>query len=311
MFDLLEKASCYFELRNYFTTLLLAVTFVRAYGEITDHRYAERHRTPAPDFLHTPSNVTFHRGELAVLRCSVYNLGTKTIVWRRTDSSFPLTSGTMVVVADDRLQIGHVQYKNQWDLMIKNVQPEDAGIYECQVASRDKTVRRLVQLSVIDPESDIPEIKISEEQYVERGDPIVLQCNATGEYYPPDEMDWFRNGQKVDSSRKSGIRILKQLSILKRTFSSNLKIDRAKMTDGGTYVCRTSSMQIASTKVHVLNGKDKAETYNRKRGTLKDDGEQKSGLMSALPSSGYIVSCSCCYLTFLSVTLYLLHVYVL
>lgn len=27
------------------------------------------------------------------------------------------------------------------------------------------------------------------------------------------------------------------------------------MEDGGTYVCRTSNMQIASTKVHVLNGK--------------------------------------------------------
>lgn len=65
------------------------------------------------------------------------------------DSSFPLTSGTMIVVADNRLQIGHVQFKNQWDLMIKNVQPDDAGVYECQVASTDKTIRRLVQLTVI------------------------------------------------------------------------------------------------------------------------------------------------------------------
>ncbi|XP_060558634.1 lachesin-like isoform X2 [Ruditapes philippinarum] len=304
MIEAMQHLSFIHEPHNIFATLLITVTFVPAYCGVIDHSYAERHRTPAPDFLHTPSNVTFHRGELAVLRCSVYNLGTKYVVWRRTDSSFPLTSGTMVVVADDRLQIGHVQYKNQWDLMIKNVQPEDAGIYECQVASKDKTVRRLVQLTVIDPEADIPEIKISEEQYVERGESIVLQCNATGEYYPPDEMDWFRNGQKVDSNMGSGIKILKQFSISKRTFSSNLRIDRAKMDDGGTYVCRTSSMQIASTKVHVLNGKNKAETYNRKRGTLKN-GDETSDQISALHSAGYTVSSTYYFITLTMLTFWL------
>lgn len=71
------------------------------------------------------------------------------VVWRKLDSSFPLTSGTMTVVADDRFQIGHVNYKNQWDLMIKNVKPEDEGVYECQVSSTNKNARKLVQLSVV------------------------------------------------------------------------------------------------------------------------------------------------------------------
>lgn len=261
---------------------IIILTFLKvgytSESEGSDHA-RHKHDTPAPDFLPSPSNVTFHKGELAVLRCSVYNLGTKTVVWRRLESSFPLTSGTMTVVADTRLQIGHVEYKNQWDLMIKNVQPDDEGVYECQVASRDKTIRKLVQLTVIaDPETSIPEIKITEQQYVERGESITLQCNATGEYYPPDEMDWFRNGQRLSS--EDGVSISKQYSLSKRTFTSNLYIERTTMNDGGTYVCRTSSMQIASTKVHVLN----AETYNRKRGTL-DEGEEKSGKMSAMPSS--------------------------
>ena len=55
----------------------------------------------------------------------------------------------MTVTADDRVQVGHVDYKSQWDLMIKNVQPEDEGVYECQVASRDRTMRRLVSLTVL------------------------------------------------------------------------------------------------------------------------------------------------------------------
>ena len=83
----------------------------------------------------------------------------------------------------------------------------------------------------------------------------MLQCNATGEYYPPDEMDWFRNGERLSSQRHRGVRISKQYSISKRTFTSVLVINRASMDDDGTYVCRSSNMQITSTKVHVLNGK--------------------------------------------------------
>lgn len=90
---------------------------------------------------------------------------------------------------------------------------------------------------------------------MERGEPIVLQCNATGDNYPPDEMDWFRNGQKITSKISEGIHISKQYSMSKRKFTSVLKIDRAAMEDDGTYVCRSSNMQITSTKVNVLNGK--------------------------------------------------------
>lgn len=227
--------------------------------------------TPSPDFLPAPANVTFHKGELAVLRCTVFNLGTKNVLWRRFEDSFPLTVGPMTVVSDDRLQVGHVDYKSQWDLMIKNVQPKDEGIYECQVASTDRTMRRLVYLTVLDPETETPEIQITGSQFVEKGDRIVLQCNATGEYYPPDEMDWFRNGERISSQRHRGVRISKQYSISKRTFTSVLVIDRANMHDDGTYVCRSSNMQITSTKVHVLN----AETFNRKRGTVHDEKNDK------------------------------------
>ena len=124
-----------------------------------------------------------------------------------------------------------------------------------------------------DPELDEPEIQISLPQFVERGQQISLQCNATGEYYPPDEMDWFKNGQRLTSRRNNGVRITKQYSLLKRTFTSNLTIERASMDDGGTYVCRSSDMQITSTKVHVLNGKKK---------TLSVDKNGKLGLAFTL-----------------------------
>ncbi|KAL4228243.1 hypothetical protein ACF0H5_013676 [Mactra antiquata] len=275
--------------------------------QIIDHGYADNRDSSAPDFLPSPSNVTFHKGELAVLRCSVYNLGTKTVVWRRLQSTFPLTSGTMTLVADDRFQISHEQYKNQWDLMIKNVKPEDAGVYECQVASRDKTARKLVQLTVVvDPEVYTQELKITEELFVERGETILLQCNATGEYYPPESMDWFLNGQRVSSNSEMGIEIEKRYSLNKRTFCSSLRIERASMNDGGTYVCRTSDEQLASTKVNVLN----AETSNRKRGTVtldnKGEGYEEAYV---LPTSGTDNTCFKCHL-FSVITLQLLCIFV-
>ncbi|XP_060571495.1 zwei Ig domain protein zig-8-like isoform X3 [Ruditapes philippinarum] len=240
--------------------------------------------TLAPEFLPAPFNVSFHVGDSAMLSCGINNLGTKTVVWRRLDSSFPLTSGKMTVIDDKRVRVSHVVHKNQWDLMIKDVKLEDDGVYECQISSKDRTVRRLVTLHVFEPKVEIPEINITEPQYVERGETITLQCNATGESYPPDEMDWFRNGQAITSDTKRGIHISKQYSISKRKFTSVLKIDRAEMKDDGTYVCRSSNMQITSTKVIVLN----AETSPRKRGTAggsKSDGGESNSSSHTMANS--------------------------
>ncbi|WAR00189.1 LRIG1-like protein [Mya arenaria] len=223
--------------------------------------------TPAPEFFPSPYNVTFRTGELATLSCSINNLGTKTVVWRRMGNSFPLTSGTLTVVADKRLQVAHVDFKPKWDLLIKDVKTKDAGDYECQIASKDRTVRRRITLNVVDPMVEMPEIRITEPQYVERGEQVILQCNATGEYYAPEEMDWFRNGQKLVSHSRKGIKITKQFSIPQRRFASVLEIERVSMEDDGTYVCRSSNTQITSTKVIVLN----AETSHMKRGTELDN----------------------------------------
>ncbi|XP_052231544.1 fibroblast growth factor receptor 3-like isoform X2 [Dreissena polymorpha] len=257
--------------------------------------------TPAPDFLSSPLNVTFRRGELAVLRCSVYNLGTKTVVWRRHEHSFPLTSGTMTVVADDRIQIGHVDFKNQWDLMIKNVQPDDEGVYECQVASTNRNIRKLVSLTVIDSKAEAMEITISGEQYVERGEPLTLHCNVTGQHYTPDEIDWFRNGEKVTSEKHRGVKLFKQLSMAYKTFTSILSINEATMEDSGVYVCRSSNMHIANTKVHVLS----AETSNKKRGTYHDGYadehisiDQMKSSASIIRQATFAIICQCTFLMF-------------
>ena len=108
--------------------------------------------------------------------------------------------------------------------------------------------------SFLEPEVDNPEISITDIQYAERGAKVIIQCNATGLDYPPDEMDWFRNGRHITSQPDQGLEITKQYSLATRKFTSTLVMSRAGPEDDGTYVCRTSDMQITSTRVIMLNG---------------------------------------------------------
>ncbi|KAK3596480.1 hypothetical protein CHS0354_032685 [Potamilus streckersoni] len=234
--------------------------------------------TPNPEFIDTPLQTTYHTGDLAVLHCSIHNLGTKTVIWRRANEQAPITIGTMTYIADDRFQVNHVPYKDQWNLLIKNVQLEDEGIYECQVSSTDRAIRRLITLKVEEWKSRSPLVQMSGPEFVEKGGKVLLTCNATGINYPPEEMDWFRNGQKLLSDVESGIDIYKSVSISSKSITSTLEIERATMEDDGTYICRSSDLHIASKKLNVLN----AGTSNVKRGTGSDKSSQ---LMSGSSSS--------------------------
>ncbi|KAL8598100.1 hypothetical protein ACOMHN_030386 [Nucella lapillus] len=217
---------------------------------------------PQPSFLDTPRNFTYQEGQLARLECSLQNLGTKKVIWRRSSDPHPLTIGRKRYVDDTRVMVEHMPFGEEWHLLIKQVRLDDEGQYECQVASKDKTLRRYVNLMVKLSHSIyvLSEIHIEGSTYVEKNGNIRLVCNATGEEHSPDDVDWFLNGQKLDTD-SSQVSILKRVSLTEKTIYSILEIKNAKMKDAGIYVCRTSDLQIASERVDVLN----ADTNNVKR----------------------------------------------
>lgn len=51
-----------------------------------------------------------------------------------------------------------------------------------------------------------PDIQISGSQFVEKGNTLTLTCNATGFDYPPDELDWFKDGLKLTSDLRRTLR---------------------------------------------------------------------------------------------------------
>ncbi|KAL8591481.1 hypothetical protein ACOMHN_002105 [Nucella lapillus] len=207
-----------------------------------------------PSFLPTPANVTFLTGEEAVLQCAIENRGTRTVVWRRASDPNPLTIGEDTFVGDRRFYVRHGKHSLEWNLHIRHAEPGDSGVYECHVITKSRDIRQMVLLYVDEAQyvpTYKPDIRISGSQFVEVGNTLVLTCNATGFDYPPDELDWFKDGLKLTNTRR--LHLLKDVSLSDKTIVSKLQVIRATMHDAGTYVCRASDMQVTSVKVNVLN----------------------------------------------------------
>ncbi|CAL1526114.1 unnamed protein product, partial [Lymnaea stagnalis] len=217
---------------------------------------------PPPSFRPTPDRVTFKEGQMAKLECSVDHIGTKQVIWRRKSDPNPLTIGRRTFVDDERVSVQHVPLEPDWHLLIKQVRFDDAGEYECQISSVDRQLRKPVQLTVkrewhlfktISNVFSSPEIKITGTTFVDQGHKIKLVCNATGGAQV-DEIDWFRNGQKLVSDNNRKVSIHKRVSLMEMKIDSILEVEEADMDDAGIYVCRTSGLLIDSKRVDVLNG---------------------------------------------------------
>ncbi|GAB1606030.1 zwei Ig domain protein zig-8, partial [Argonauta hians] len=210
---------------------------------------------PLPRFNPSPTNVTFRRGETAILHCSIENLGTKTVMWRKASDPHPWTIGTYTYVKDSSVTVTHNEEANEWNLLIKNLEKRHGGVYVCQVSTKDRISRQVLLRITDNPvrEKTKPSIQVSGKSYIEKGDPIQLVCNTTGSEYPPLDLDWFKDGNKINSDTSKKIFINKHHIRNTNTLTSNLKVTHSKMSDAGEYVCRSSNLDITSIKVHVLN----------------------------------------------------------
>ena len=98
-------------------------------------------------------------------------------------------------------------------------------------------------------------IIIEGKSFVEKGNKISLICNATGDTFPPEDIDWFKDGVKIKQNQNKGVSIVKFRLTETKTLHSKLVIDRSGMLDSGNYICRSSDLAITSKQVMVLNGK--------------------------------------------------------
>ncbi|XP_071169644.1 zwei Ig domain protein zig-8-like isoform X6 [Mytilus edulis] len=216
-----------------------------------------------PSFKETRTNITVYVGKTAVLPCSIVNLGTKKVIWKRVDQKHALTIGEFVFTTDERHSVDHSDKGYKWNLVIKDVTKAHAGLYDCQISTKEDLVRR-IRLSVTDPPpvEETRAIHISGPNFTEKGEPIRITCNATGDSMTPEHMDWFHNGLKLQQNIDAGILITEFRHSETKTLYSVLEIAKSTMKDTGVYICRSSKKDVDSHHVVVLN----ADSSHDKRG---------------------------------------------
>nr|XP_022333121.1 vascular endothelial growth factor receptor 1-like isoform X2 [Crassostrea virginica] len=275
------------------SSLLAKAQFRGFHGSLNRH----------PTFNPTRHNVTYYVGETALLECSVENLGTKEIIWKNRNQKHVITVGSFVFVGNGAYSVSHPDNSPHYDLVIKNVQKHHAGVYECQVSTREEMSIN-IQLNVIDPPKDKeissvfslitasaavsrPAMTLSGAEFVDQGEAIRLSCNATGVRHAPEDVDWFFKGHKIQSSVQEEIIITKFHSSETRTLLSTLEIERSKMEHSGIYICRSTDLTIKSHNVQVINASKNSERAVKDVGGTSEDrtgrqAEQKDNHCSLL-----------------------------
>ena len=105
-------------------------------------------------------------------------------------------------------------------------------------------------------------ISINGSEFVNKGEPLMLECKATGFNQVSNYLEWYKDGKIIDNSyiwkhhrlRGRAMNITDYHNIDTKTLRRVLYIARSTMEDSGTYMCRISPLDIAKKTVHVLDG---------------------------------------------------------
>lgn len=255
-----------------------------------------------PSFAETNTNITAYVGSTVLLPCSINNLGTKKVIWKRVNQKHALTIDDFVFTSDSRYYIDHTDHGGDWNLVIKDVTKDHAGMYECQISTKEDLSHQ-IRLNVIDrpPIDKSKAIHISGPNFTEKGEKIQISCNASIDSMTPDQVDWFRDGLKLKSDSETGLSITTNRHRETKTLYSVLEIQKSKMTDAGTYICRSSKKDVVSHHVVVLN----ADSSHEKRGFQDKSKLEKSSHVEHPGTSASTVNKSVHY--FLSLCLLVLR----
>ena len=86
-------------------------------------------------------------------------------------------------------------------------------------------------------------IQVTGTEYIEQGGTIELHCYAYGRPLPPQDIEWYRNGERIQFDVLNDVKITKLND--SRVLESVLQIYNSKMADGGDYICRSSNHDTA------------------------------------------------------------------
>ncbi|XP_076104012.1 zwei Ig domain protein zig-8-like [Mytilus galloprovincialis] len=257
-----------------------------------------------PSFIPDKTNhVVVNRGDTAILKCKIRNLGPKAPVWRKVSEFFPLSVGKMMYAPNEEMSIDYHEndpITTSINLIIKRANPSHSGTYECQISAANVYTYH-VNLTVLrHPKPVQPSIRLTGTKYLNSYQRLNLTCNATGTLRAPEAIDWFFDGNLIDEKNKKWWNRVVVSNFIPedsgRSFISQLTVERVVFEDAGIYVCRSSAPSIntdvetTSINVHVLGG-DNITKIKREGDNTQNDPQQRSEskASSRLGSDFYLI----------------------
>ncbi|KYN02125.1 hypothetical protein ALC62_07116, partial [Cyphomyrmex costatus] len=166
------------------------------------------------------------------------------VTWIRRKDRQLLTVGRSTHSIDTRFVVSNGP---GWNLLIKNVNHEDAGLYECQIQT-EPMQQRFIQLNITEAYSVIPG---GPDLHVKQGSSLRLECQLMAAAESPSYVFWYRETRMINYDNEPGVRFE-----LKRN-GSVLVVEKVKLSHGANYTCSPSNARPAHIVLHVIEEEEK------------------------------------------------------
>ncbi|XP_063980624.1 neurotrimin-like [Diachasmimorpha longicaudata] len=192
-----------------------------------------------PEFKAPITNLTVALGRDAIFTCLVDHLGGYRVGWVKADTKAIQAIHDHVITHNPRVSVSHSDHST-WNLHIKGVQLEDAGLYMCQI-NTDPMKSQTGMLSIEVPPDFVAE-ETSGDVSIREGGQVKLTCRATG--VPSPQINWHReDGQDIvirDATFLPTDQKLKAKTVSKHR-GEELRLTKVSRNDMGAYLCIASN----------------------------------------------------------------------
>ncbi|XP_059482890.1 lachesin isoform X2 [Neocloeon triangulifer] len=172
---------------------------------------------PAPRFISRGQTYRAVLGDTLVLPCEIQNVGNFVVLWRRGSSV--LTAREIMVTRDQRFRL-----VEGYNLEIRNVMPQDAGDYVCQISAKDnKDLVHTVEILVPPTIRGQPS---AGSMTVRKGGSVTLECKASGN--PVPTITWTKKGGTLFGGEKT-------------VEGFSLTLDQVDRHQAGVYQCSANN----------------------------------------------------------------------
>ncbi|XP_057323488.1 lachesin-like [Microplitis mediator] len=192
-----------------------------------------------PEFVAPIANLTVPLGRDALFTCLVEHLGGYRVGWVKADTKAIQAIHDHVITHNPRVQVSHSDHST-WNLHIRGVQLEDAGLYMCQI-NTDPMKFQTGMLSIEVP-PDFVTNETSGDVMVSEGSQVKLTCRAKG--VPQPRVNWKREDGKNIVIREPVVASNGQkskVSSVSEYHGEELRLTKISRHDMGAYLCIASN----------------------------------------------------------------------